>query len=198
MSEFDFIYYIFMILSMFSAIMVIISTNPVHSVFYLILVFITVASIILMLNVEFIGMIFIIIYVGAIAVLFLFVVMMLNIKVMEKVYTLIRYIPIGMILGFILFYELYRSIKINNNFNIVISENFQNWVSIYYKGERSSIYFFGELLYNYYGFEFIIGGMILLVAMIGTIILTLNHRVTVKRQEVYKQVGRSISIYLYK
>ncbi len=192
MGEFDIIYSIFCVLSIISSLMVIIANNPVHSVFFLILSFVIVACVTLMFNVEFIGMIFIIVYVGAIAVLFLFVVMMLNVRIVEKLLSLVKYIPLGFMMGLLLFYELYTNMSLGS----VRLEGYDIWGS--YVDKKSSIFIMGEVLYNYYFVEFILGGFILLVAMIGTIVLTLNHRVNLRRQEVYKQVGRSISIRLYK
>jgi NADH-quinone oxidoreductase subunit J len=192
MEEFNFIYYIFCGLAMLSSLMVILANNPVHSVFYLILVFVITSCIILMFNVEFIGMIFIIVYVGAIAVLFLFVVMMLNVRIVEKISSLVKYIPLGLMMGILLFYELFSNMEVYN----VNFYNYFEWTS--FLDTKSTIFFIGEILYNYFILEFLLGGFILLVAMIGTIVLTLNHRINLRRQEVYRQVGRSLSLSMYK
>lgn len=192
MDNFSIILGIFELLTVISSVMVVLVINPVHAVYYLVLVFCLVSGIIFMLTVEFIGIIFIIVYVGAIAVLFLFVVMMLNINFVEKSYKLVRYIPLGFMVGIVLFYQLYNLLLENIKGNEVGSTRIElyNWVNVL--DNKMSMYIFGEVLYTIYVYEFILSGVILLVAMIGTIVLTLNHKINLKRQEVYKQVGREV------
>ena len=144
--------------------------------------------ILLSLGVEFLGLIYIVVYVGAIAVLFLFIVMMLNIRVVELGENLVKYIPIGGIILVVFFIEVYYIFKIDF-FVGKLDLLSMNWL-----GEIdgiSNLVLLGDLLYTHYSVVFIVSGLVLLLAMIGTIVLTLHHEVNVKRQEVYKQVGRN-------
>lgn len=194
----DLLFYVFSFFALISSIFVIISKNPVHSVFFLILVFCFSTGILLLLNVEFLGIIFIIVYVGAIAVLFLFVVMMLNIRLLDLNENVIKYLPIAGVVGSIFFIELFYIfkkdfvvIKLNTN-----SFELNNW--LVNLNSVNNIESLGEILYTYYVYYFILGGIILLVAMIGSIVLTLYHNINVKRQLVYKQVGRNYRLTVVK
>jgi len=188
----DIVFYFFSILTILSGIAVILARNPVHSVLYLVLVFVMSSGLVFLLLAEFIAVILIVVYVGAIAVLFLFVVMMLNIRLVELDDTLVRYIPLGIIVGVSFYIELFYILKkdlVNKEGNIEGIE-ITKWIDYINGGTNLEI--LGELLYTYYVYYFIIGGLILLVAMIGTIVLTLYHEVGIKRQEIYKQVGRRV------
>ena len=184
-----FFFYTFSLIAIISAIMVIASKNTVHSVFFLILDFITISCLFIMIGAEFLGMIMLIVYVGAVAVLFLFVVMMLNVAQQnnEIFQSTNRYIhlPIGLIIGLVIFFELvivvggwkYKpDLPLANS--IVINNNITNTHSI------------GNILYTDYIHLFQLSGIILLVAMIGAIVLTFKNRSGIKRQSYIEQISR--------
>ena len=182
-------FYFFSIITVFSAIMVIISKNTIYSVFFLILVFVSVSILFIMIGAEFLGMIMLIVYVGAVAVLFLFVVMMLNI--VEQVTKrssrkgFINYISVGSIVGAIIFLELLVVIggwKYKGTF-IPLSD-------ININVDLSNTHVLGNILYTDYIHLFQIAGMILLVAMIGAITLTFSKRENIKRQNYFEQIQR--------
>ena len=185
-------FYFFSIVAIISAIMVTASKNTVHSVFFLILDFISISCLFIMIGAEFLGMIMLIVYVGAVAVLFLFVVMMLNVAQQKNQWFLSksssRHMPIGLIISVIIFFELliviggwkYKPELIN-------SAN----VSLIY--EVSNTHSLGQVLYTDYIHIFQISGMILLVAMIGAIVLTYRRREGVKTQSYIKQISRERS-----
>jgi len=182
-------FYFFSTIAVFAAVLVTVSRNTVYSVFFLILVFITISFLFIMIGAEFLGMIMLIVYVGAVAVLFLFVVMMLNIneqitkKPSRKGF--INNISIGSIAGIIIFLELLVVIggwKYKSSFipisNLNLDQNISNTHAL------------GRVLYTDYIHLFQISGMILLVAMIGAITLTFNRRENIKRQSYLKQIQR--------
>ncbi len=185
-------FYFFSIVAVISAIMVTVSKNTVHSVFFLILDFISISCLFIMIGAEFLGMIMLIVYVGAVAVLFLFVVMMLNVAQQQNQWFNSKensgHIPIGLIISTIIFFELiivvggwkYKPELLNSN----TSEIF---------GEISNTHSLGQVLYTDYIHVFQISGMILLVAMIGAIVLTFRQRVGVKTQSYIKQISRERS-----
>lgn len=174
------------LLGVISAIMVVKTKNPVNAVFYLVLVFAEIAGVIIMLGAEFMGVIFIVVYVGAIAVLFLFVVMMLNVRKVEANEHVVRYIPIGGLIGGILLMEVLYVYKeeIAKGGVFERSEWIREILGV------SNIEGIGEVLYTYNIYGFMLAGMVLLVAMIGTIVLTLHHSKEVKKQDIYKQEMR--------
>ena len=176
-------FYFFSIIAIFSAIMVTVSRNTVHSVFFLILDFITISCLFIMIGAEFLGMIMLIVYVGAVAVLFLFVVMMINIKIDQVNSSLVTYLPLGIIVFLIFFMEVWSSISVG-----VYEENLKNfnWFANAYS--TSNIKIVGNILYTYKLPCFIMAGMILLVAMIGSITLTLAEMKGPKTQNIYKQL----------
>ena len=182
-------FYTFSIIAVVSAIMVTASKNTVHSVFFLILDFISISCLFIMIGAEFLGMIMLIVYVGAVAVLFLFVVMMLNVAQQKNQWfagqATSKHIPVGLIISTLIFFEIIIVIggwkykpeifDINNS----ISQ-----VSI------SNTHSLGQVLYTDYIHVFQISGMILLVAMVGAIVLTFRQRSGVKRQSYIKQISR--------
>jgi NADH-quinone oxidoreductase subunit J len=185
----SFFFYFFSTIAVFSAIMVTISRNTIYSVFFLILVFVSVSILFIMIGAEFLGMIMLIVYVGAVSVLFLFVVMMLNISEQARKQPdrkgFINNISVGLIVGAIIFFELLVVIggwKYKGNF-IPLSEANLN---INY----SNTHALGNVLYTDYIHLFQISGMILLVAMIGAITLTFRKRENVKRQSYFDQIKR--------
>ena len=180
-------FYLFSTITVFSSIMVITSRNTVYSVFFLILVFINISILFIMIGAEFLGMIVLIVYVGAVAVLFLYVVMMLNITEQESKKTsrrgLINNLSLGAIVGFIIFLELIVVIggwKYKGNF-VSLSE-----VNMNISNTRA----LGNVLYTEYIHLFQISGIILLIAMIGAISLTFSKRENVKRQNYFQQIER--------
>ena len=182
-------FYFFSTIAVFAAIMVIVSRNTVYSVFFLILVFISISILFIMIGAEFLGMIMLIVYVGAVAVLFLFVVMMLNItEQLTKQSSrkgLVNNISVGSIIGVIIFLELLVVIggwKYKGTFVplSVINLNL----------DISNTHALGNILYTDYIHLFQISGMILLIAMIGAITLTFSRRENIKRQSYFSQIER--------
>ena len=185
-------FYTFSLIAIVSAIMVTASKNTVHSVFFLILDFISISCLFIMIGAEFLGMIMLIVYVGAVAVLFLFVVMMLNVAQQKNQWLLSEdssgHIPIGLIISALIFFELiiviggwkYKPDLFNSN-NLDISSELSNTHSL------------GQILYTDYIHVFQISGMILLIAMIGAIVLTFRQREGVKKQSYIKQISRERS-----
>ena len=185
-------FYFFSIIAIISAIMVTASKNTVHSVFFLILDFISISCLFIMIGAEFLGMIMLIVYVGAVAVLFLFVVMMLNVAQQQNQWFLSEtssgHIPIGLIISAIIFFELiivvggwkYKPDLVSPT-NFSLENNLSNTHSL------------GQILYTDYIHIFQISGMILLIAMIGAIVLTYRQREGVKKQSYIKQISRERS-----
>ena len=183
-------FYIFSIIAVFSAIMVTVSRNTGHSVFFLILDFISISCLFIMIGAEFIGMIMLIVYVGAVAVLFLFVVMMFNVsqqnneQLREK--KNLNHIPIGLLISTVIFFEL-----------IIVAggwkykpELLKSFSSIGIDSNTTNTHEIGNVLYTDYIHVFQLSGMILLVAMIGAIVLTFRKREGIKRQSYFKQISR--------
>ena len=188
------LFYLFSSIALIASIMVINSKNPVHSVLYLILVFCNSAGLFILLGVEFLAITFIIVYVGAIAILFLFVVMMLNIKLVELNENMFRYLPIGALIGLIFLFEIFLVLE-NNLISLNYSLDSNN---IHYIWDNkitnySNIELIGSILYTNNFYLFLVASLILLVAMIGAIILTLYMQTNIKRQDVFKQTSRHFS-----
>ena len=181
-----FFFYFFSFIAVVSAIMVTVSKNTVHSVFFLILDFISISSLFIMIGAEFLGMIMLIVYVGAVAVLFLFVVMMLNVAKQKNTWfkssTNSAHIPIGLLVSIIIFFEVIIVIggwkyKPELSNKIVVSD-ITNTHSI------------GNVLYTDYIHLFQLSGMVLLVAMIGAIVITFRKREGIRRKSYFKQLSR--------
>jgi len=188
-----FYFFFFFFTILLSSFLVIKLTNPIHSVLFLILVFINVCFFLLFLEVEFLAMVFLIIYVGAISVLFLFVIMMLNIKKVQTEKNIIYQIPIFLFFCFFVFWGLVIIEKYNFIFleSTVFLATFTDWnykVSIY-----TNLNVLGQIIYNYYFHLFILASIVLFVSMIGVIILTLKYGQNVKRQQPSQQVARNIA-----
>jgi len=192
------------VLMVLIGLMILISKNPIHSVLYLVLLFCNGAGILMLLGVEFLSIIYVIIYVGAIAILFLFIVMMLNIKLIDIQKTK-TYLPIGVFIGLMLLLEFYiiRSGSIGGGVNtmVIIGEESESLVSYYnYKWwlwelrSGSNIEVLGELLYVYRFVLIFLCGIVLLVAMIGAIILTMVEQTGIKKQDIYEQQVREVRI----
>ena len=185
-------FYIFSLIAIVSAIMVTVSKNTVHSVFFLILDFISISCLFIMIGAEFLGMIMLIVYVGAVAVLFLFVVMMLNVAQQKNQWFSAResskHIPVGLIVSVIIFFELIIIIggwkykpDLVSSMSLTIDKDITNTHAI------------GYVLYTDYIHIFQLSGMILLVAMIGAIVLTFRTRPGVKKQSYFSQISRERS-----
>ena len=177
-------FYLFAGVCVASAVMVVTSRNPVHSVLFLILAFVNAAGLFVLLGAEFLAMILIVVYVGAVAVLFLFVVMMLDVDFAELRHGLLNYLPIGFIVGAVLLAELL----------FVVAA----WViapaahpSVAAAANVSNTQALGLVLYTKYVYFFESAGMILLVAMVGAIVMTLQHKPQVRRQNIAAQVART-------
>jgi NADH-quinone oxidoreductase subunit J len=180
-----FFFYLFAVFACASAVMVITSRNPVHSVLFLILCFFNAAGLFVLIGAEFLAMILVVVYVGAVAVLFLFVVMMLDVDFTELRSGMLNYLPIGGIIGLIVLVELVLVVGTWNFSPGALATALAPDPS-----QVSNTQAIGELMYTRYIFAFQASGMILLVAMIGAIVLTLRHREGVKRQVIEDQVAR--------
>jgi len=183
-----FFFYVFAIIAVASALMVIASRNPVHSVLFLILVFINAAGLFMLAGAEFLALILIVVYVGAVAVLFLFVVMMLDVDFASMRQGLLQYMPIGAVIGIIMLLEL---LLVAGSF--VVAPHLANANAVPIDATLSNTKALGEVIYTRYVFIFQAAGGVLLVAMIGAIVLTLQHRVNVKRQNPANQAARKRS-----
>jgi len=186
-------FYIFSFVMLLSSLMVISTKNPVHSVLFLILAFLNAAGIFVILHAEFLAMILIIVYVGAVAVLFLFVVMMLDIKTTIEKSNILQYLPIGLFIGFVFIAELVI-VLINTKLELSNMQILSNPLNKF--AELSNTKAIGSVLYTDYILHFQLAGVILLIAMIGSIVLTLRERTGVKRQSVAEQLSRSSKIDL--
>ena len=185
-------FYFFSIIAVISAIMVTASKNTVHSVFFLILDFISISCLFIMIGAEFLGMIMLIVYVGAVAVLFLFVVMMLNVAQQKNQWfsseTSAGHIPIGLIISSIIFFELIIVVG-----GWKYKPDLINLPEKLLPNDISNTHSLGQVLYTDYIHIFQISGMILLIAMIGAIVLTYRQREGVKKQSYVKQISRERS-----
>jgi NADH-quinone oxidoreductase subunit J len=182
-------FYLFAAVAIASGVMVVSARNPVHSVLFLILAFFNSAGLFVLLGAEFLAMILVIVYVGAVAVLFLFVVMMLDVDFAELRGGFMRYLPIGTLIGLILLAELLLVFG-----SWVIAPGVAGLAAAPLPSGAAAVSntrALGDLLYTRYLFAFQAAGLVLLVAMIGAIVLTLRHRVGVRRQSISAQLARS-------
>ena len=191
------LFFTFFGVSLISALLIITVKNSIYSVFFLVLNFLTAAGLLFLLECEFLALLFLIIYVGAIAVLFLFVIMMLDLKIVEEDKDFFKYIPVGSLIGGLFLVEIStvivsffrpKSYSINH-----LGQEFTNIYTNWY----TKIDFFtdinvlGQILYTYYIVQFIVAGFILLIALIGTVVLTSsNSYQSIKQQSVFKQISR--------
>ena len=179
-------FYLFAGVCVASAFMVIAAKNPVHSVLYLILAFVNAAGLFVLLGAEFLAMILIVVYVGAVAVLFLFVVMMLDVDFAELRQGILQYLPIGLIVGFIFVAEL---VMVGAAW--VIAPSMPQSISAPIPTTITNTEALGRVLYTEYVYYFQAAGLVLLIAMVGAIVLTLRHKPYVKRQNISDQVART-------
>ncbi|MEC9368835.1 MAG: NADH-quinone oxidoreductase subunit J [Pseudomonadota bacterium] len=180
-------FYLFAAVIVASAFMVISARNPVHAVLFLILAFVNSAGIIVLLGAEFLAMILIVVYVGAVAVLFLFVVMMLDVDFAELRAGFAQYLPVGATVGIILLIELALVFATWATAGSVVAVPAAPFNAA---GDISNTEALGRILYTKYVYFFEAAGIILLIAMIGAIVLTLSHKQGVKRQNIAEQVAR--------
>lgn len=185
MTVFAFAFYLFAIVAVVAGFMVVVSKNPVHSVLWLILTFLTAAGLFVLMGAEFVAMLLMIVYVGAVAVLFLFVVMMLDVDFAELKGQLAQYMPIGLLIGVVMLLQLgtglaaWKSAEGAEGLHAApVPEGLSNSAAL------------GMVIYDKYIYLFQGAALVLLVAMIGAILLTLRHRTDVKRQNVVAQMHR--------
>jgi NADH-quinone oxidoreductase subunit J len=181
-------FYLFAAITIASAVMVISSRNPVHSVLFLILAFVNAAGLFMLVGAEFLALLLIVVYVGAVAVLFLFVVMMLDVDFVELRQGFMQYLPIGVLVGLIFLAEL---LMVAGAWVFAPEATVTASAPIPDPAQVSNTLALGQLLYTRYVYFFQVAGLVLLVAMIGAITLTLRHRTAVRRQDVSVQVART-------
>jgi len=194
-------FYFFSCVLLLSSLMIILSQNSIYSVLFLVLSFVSSANILFLLECEYISLIFIIIYVGAIAVLFLFVVMMLDLKTIHLAKDSLKYFPFGSFLGFVFFIEILTVtpsiFEATNPYNTnILSNQYSDWFNkLDYFTEIMSI---GHLLYTDYVIQFLLSGNILLLATIGPVTLVLARSIeAAKSQVIFKQLSRTYSSVLF-
>jgi NADH-quinone oxidoreductase subunit J len=181
-------FYVFAFVVMASAAMVVVSRNPVYSVLFLILAFFNAAALFLLIGAEFIAMILIIVYVGAVAVLFLFVVMMLDINLAKLREGFLKYLPVGAMIGFVLFLEILFGLGVLGSNSTSLAGIGKAVPQVIAIDNTRAI---GRVLYTQYFYLFQVAGLVLLVAMIGAIVLTLRRRPGLRRQRISEQLYRS-------
>ena len=179
-------FYLFAAVCVASAVMVIVSRNPVHSVLFLILAFVNAAGLFVLMGAEFLAMILIVVYVGAVAVLFLFVIMMLDVDFAQLREGFIEYLPVGLVVGGIFLFELLLTVGV-----WVMNPTASKTITSPIPPNVSNTEALGLVLYTKYIHYFQLAGLVLLVAMIGAIVLTLRHKANVKRQDISAQNART-------
>lgn len=191
---------LFYILSLFlviNAIMVIVSQQPVFSLLFLVLSFIVASFMLFLLECEVLALLFIIIYVGAIAVLFLFAIMMLDFKLENLLKNTMKYLPVGFLFGFLILIPFLSQIKNefqNNDYaNSFYFNKYQNWYDLI--DSITDIEVYGQVLYSYFVLQFLIAGLILLVVLIGVVYLTNSYKKQSLEQPIFKQVSRSSKFF---
>jgi NADH-quinone oxidoreductase subunit J len=184
MSVFAFTFYLFAVTTVTGGLMTVVSRNPVHSVLWLILAFLSSAGLFVTLGSEFVAMLLIIVYVGAVAVLFLFVVMMLDVDFAELKAEMTKYLPLGLLIGVVVLMQLALALGVWG-----VSDGVEGRIAAPIS-DVDNTRALGLILYDDYILLFQLSGLILLVAMIGAIVLTLRHRVDIKRQNVLEQMYR--------
>ncbi|RYI33570.1 MAG: NADH-quinone oxidoreductase subunit J [Acetobacteraceae bacterium] len=185
MTVFSFAFYMFAVITVLAGLMVTLSRNPVHSVLWLILAFLSTSGLFVLLGAEFVAMLLVIVYVGAVAVLFLFVVMMLDIDFAALKGELARYMPLGLLIGVVLLMQVAIGVGV-----WTAADGAEGLRQAVAPTEIENTRALGLLIYDKYFLLFQLAGLILLVAMIGAILLTLRHRKDVKRQNVLQQMWR--------
>ena len=179
-------FYLFACICVASAFMVIAARNPVHSVLYLILAFVNASGLFVLMGAEFLAMILVVVYVGAVAVLFLFVIMMLDVDFAQLREGFMEYLPVGLVIGGIFLFELLLVVG-----SWLIQPGTTKAITAAIPANVSNTEALGLVLYTKYIHYFQLAGMVLLVAMIGAIVLTLRHKASVKRQDINVQNART-------
>ena len=185
MSVIGFAFYLFALCTVTGGLFTVVSRNPVHSVLWLILTFLSSAGLFVLLGAEFVAMLLVIVYVGAVAVLFLFVVMMLDVDFAELKAEMAQYLPLGLLIGLVLLMQLSMALGVWS-----VADTAEAARAAVTPAETHNTAALGLLIYDQYFLLFQLAGLILLVAMIGAIVLTLRHRKDVKRQDVLAQMYR--------
>ena len=185
MSVVGFAFYLFALCTVTGGLFTVVSRNPVHSVLWLILTFLSSAGLFVLLGAEFVAMLLVIVYVGAVAVLFLFVVMMLDVDFAELKAEMAQYLPFGLLIGLVLLMQLSMALGVWS-----VADTAEAARAAVTPAETHNTAALGLLIYDQYFLLFQLAGLILLVAMIGAIVLTLRHRKDVKRQDVLAQMYR--------
>ncbi len=180
-------FYVFAAVAILAGVMVISARNPVHSVLFLILAFFNGAGLFVLMGAEFLAMILVVVYVGAVAVMFMFVVMMLDINFAELRQGFLRYLPIGAVVGLVLLAEL---LIILGGWTLAPNARLAEAAATPAVTEISNTHALGQLIYTHYIYLFQAAGVILLIAMIGAIVLTHRQRPGVRRQDIARQVAR--------
>ncbi len=181
-------FYVFAAITVAAGAMVVVSRNPVYSVLFLILAFFNAAALFLLIGAEFIAMILVIVYVGAVAVLFLFVVMMLDVNLVELREGFLKYLPVGAMIGVVLLAEILLGLGVlGAGSSTMVALNKQGAQVLAVDNTRA----IGMVLYTQYFYLFQVAGLVLLVAMIGAIVLTLRTRPGVRRQKIGDQINRT-------
>ena len=180
-------FYVFAAVAILAGVMVISARNPVHSVLFLILAFFNGAGLFVLMGAEFLAMILVVVYVGAVAVMFMFVVMMLDINFAELRQGFLRYLPIGAVVGLVLLAEL---LIILGGWTLSPNARLAEAAATPAVTEISNTHALGQLIYTHYIYLFQAAGLILLIAMIGAIVLTHRQRPGVRRQDIARQVAR--------
>jgi len=178
-------FYLFALCTVTGGLFTVVSRNPVHSVLWLILTFLSSAGLFVLLGAEFVAMLLVIVYVGAVAVLFLFVVMMLDVDFAELKAEMAQYLPLGLLIGLVLLMQLSMALGVWS-----VADTAEAARAAVTPAETHNTAALGLLIYDQYFLLFQLAGLILLVAMIGAIVLTLRHRKDVKRQDVLAQMYR--------
>ncbi|NQV58151.1 MAG: NADH-quinone oxidoreductase subunit J [Alphaproteobacteria bacterium] len=180
-------FYLFAAIAVAAAVMVVSSRNPVHSVLFLILTFFTTAGLFVLIGAEFLAMVLVVVYVGAVAVLFMFVVMMLDINFVEMREGFLQYMPVGVLVGIILLVELLMVLGTATMSPDVLAAGTEPIPDLLQRQNTAAL---GDVIYTKYIYLFQAAGMILLIAMIGAIVLTLRQRPGVRKQNIAKQLAR--------
>lgn len=192
------LFLLFSFILIFSAISIITVQNPIYSVLFLVLNFLTASGLLFLLECEFLALLFIIIYVGAIAVLFLFVIMMLDLKILSSSKDIFKYLPAGSFIGgafflvvtIIILDEFYLNSYLNCSLGLEFVNFYINWYSNI--DSFTDIQVIGQLLYTHYVIQFLISGIILLLAVLGAVSLTMNNESQqIKKQMFFKQISRN-------
>lgn len=176
-----------------SSLLTILINNPIYAILFMILSFVSAVCLLILLESEFMALIFIVIYIGAIAVLFLFVVMMLNLKIIDSIKDVFKYFPISNFIGFFILFEVlvsfYNNFKLNPYSESFLYNSYINWFDKI--DSISDIKSIGQIVYTHYVVQFLIAGLILLIAVLGAVVLTLDQNVVnFKSQDTFKQTSR--------